>query len=700
MHLADTPAAGSISSGGVVKYFAFLSGILAFLLNLQVVAAPLDIPTYTWQPEGRTAAGIYVRGDVIWQKEPCSETEMSPTARLQKFPILKYKMLLKDKLDQHEGYYCWNMQLPEKYVGQLVHINLIRVFGKAKLWINYESVWTQATESEIPERLDFLYHVRSPLLRVEFSLTCGDSPLCGFRGAFKVRTELEGGQIEQRSRSLDFFAFAGLAFCFAYHFVFAFLRRRYNAAMMIAMMAFCLCVRIVLTGQGQLHNYFHIAESLYWRLEVLAVTILIPSTISMSRAIFLHDSSARIEKIAWIMAGSSTFLLMFATSSWFLPLMVITYLMIFMTVLSFCITIKNGLKNRRSATYIFAFTAITIIGSTVLEVLNTRVNIELSPGAHPMGFLLSSIIASVLFSKRISEAFTHAEEQEQNIHKMTSKLNEEIELFDQRIEERTQQISLLIQSLPTGIILINQDEEGRCRVNGSYSKFLTESLGIDVHDWPSFHKFLGLVHKDLTFANAAQLEQEFASILHDYAASDTRLRSIGPEQCTWKFHHASQRLDPVELRLVWVPIRDNESVSGIYLFLLDITHLTKLQREALRLDTEMGALVEIMHLTPQEARILKDGMDRSEWTKVQAIAREKNLGLLTRLVTQDGSAPAFAYYLNTLNLLFRSYFNENLATKFDLEEFLKHPLWAKHVPPHEYQAFLNTFIEAPRTRAS
>ncbi len=93
-------------------------------------------------------------------------------------------------------------------------------------------------------------------------------------------------------------------------------------------------------------------------------------------------------------------------------------------------------------------------------------------------------------------------------------------------------------------------------------------------------------------------------------------------------------------------------------------------------------------------------MDQSEWTKVQALAQEKHLDLLISLVNSDGTAPAFAYYVNTLNLLFRSYFNENLATKFDLEEFLRHPLWVKHLPAHEYQIFLNTFVEAPRTRAS
>lgn len=664
------------------------------------MAVPIEMPTYTWQPAGRNAAGIYVRGDVFWQKEPCSETERSPTARLQKFPILKYKMLLKDKIDQHEGYYCWNMQVPEQYVGQLVHINLIRVFGKAKLWINYESVWSQSTESEYPERLDFLYHVRSPLLRVEFSLTCGDSPLCGFRGAFKVRTEVEGGQKEQRSRSLDFFAFAGLAFCFAYHFVFAFLRRRYNAAMMIAMMAFCLCLRIVLTGQGQLHNYFRIHEAFYWRLEVLAVTVLIPSTISMSRAIFFHDSSARIEKFAWILAGLSIFGLLFAKSSWFLALMLITYLLIFMAIYSFYVTIRNGLKNRRSATYIFAVAAATIVGSTFLEVLNTRVNIELSPGSHPMGFLLSSIIASVLFSKRISEAFTRAEVQEQNIHKMTSKLNEDIALFDQRIEERTRQISLLIQSLPTGIVLINQDESGHLKVNGSYSRFLTEILGIAVRDWSSFYNFLAQVHKDLPFENSELLEQEFATVLRQNFDAEQSLRRLGPEYCTWNFHHAMPRRNPIDLRLVWVPIRDQEAISGIYLFLLDITHLTELQRESVRLETEVGALVELMRLSPQEARELKDKLDRFDNKGLQAIAGEKKLSLLSNLLSKEGKDPVLDHYKNTLNLLFRSYFNENLDAKFDLPGFLQHPAWAKHLSPAEYQMFLNTFIESSVTRAS
>lgn len=685
-----------------MKYWGFLSAILGLLMSFHALAANVEIPTYTWQPHGKQAAGIYVRGDVVWQSVPCSETERPTTARLQHFPIIKTRMLLGKAIDQYEGYYCWNMQVPEEYVGQLVHMSLIRVFGKSKLWINYESVWSQSNESDRPERIDFLYHVRSPILRVELSLACGESPLCGFRGSFKVRTELEGGQIEQRSRSLDFFAFAGLAFCFIYHFVFAFLRRRYNAAMMIALMSFCLCLRIILTGQGQLHTYFHMHEAFYWRIEVLTVNLLIPSTISMSRAIFPLDSSATIEKTAWTLAALAISLLTIAESSWFLPLMLITYVMIFMAIASFVITIKNGLKNHRSATAIFAVAALIITGSTGLEVLNTRVNIELIPGTHPMGFLLSSIISSVLFSKRISEAFAHAELQEQRINGMTSKLSEDIALFDQRIEDRTRTIRLLIESLPTGIILINSDDGGQLKVNGSYSKFLIDKLGVGVHDWPSFHAFLARLHKGRSLKSVHELEQDFATLLLQKESPEQVLQGLAPESCTLEVMAPSpKKVEALELRMVWVPIRNGDALLGVYLFVLDITSLTRLRREALRLETELGAMAELMQLSSGEAALLREALMKKDHKELHTLARDRNLHLLQTLMKRDEAGSAtLSSYRDTLDLLLRSFFKSATDPSFDLRAFLQHPLWLEHVSKDEYQRYRDVLLRDSTARAS
>jgi hypothetical protein len=512
--------------------------------------------------------------------------------------------------------------------------------------------------------------VRSPLLRVEFALNCGESPMCGFRGTFKVRTELEGAQIEQRSRSLDFFAFSGLAFCLIYHLAFSFLRRRYNAGFMIATMCLCLCLRILLTGQGQLHYYLGLTEEYYWRMEILIVYFLIPSTLSMSRAIFPLDSSARIEKVSWTLAMFAL-LLFVARSSWFLPLMLITYVMIFLTIISFILTIRNGLKNRRSATGLFAFTASIIVSSTFLEVLNTRVNIELVPGMHPMGFLLSSIIAAVLFSKRISEAFTHAEVQELDINQKTEKLQEDIALFDRRIEERTQSLRLLIESLPTGIILISKDASGLWKVNGSYSKFLTRTLDAGVTDWSSFLTFLKRLGPKLSCANAQELEAACVQILSHKEAD---FRSLTSDQCTWTFDDATR--PAVELRLAWIPIRSQEDVLGAYLFLFDVTSLTRIQRESLRIETEL---------------------DRQ---RLKNLALEKNLARLADILDQDESAALpIQYYRTTLDLLFQSYF-KNREAQYDLKAFLLHPIFREYLSPTDYQRCLEILDRPAALQAS
>ncbi|HET9238299.1 MAG TPA: 7TM diverse intracellular signaling domain-containing protein [Oligoflexus sp.] len=667
--------------------------LIPFFFSLTLLAAPQDIPTFTWEGQGAHAAGVYVRGDVYWQNVPCSEAEHTDNAKLRKFPLLKYKLLLGDKIKEHEGYYCWNMQLPEALVGQLVHISLIRVFGQGRLWINYEPIWSQSGHE--PERIDFLYHVRSPLLKVEFALTCGESPMCGFRGTFKVRTELEGPQIEQRSRALDFFAFSGLAFCFIYHVAFSFLRRRYNAGFMIATMSFCLCLRILLTGQGQLHYYLGISEEYYWRLEIFIVNLLIPSTISMSRAIFPLDAPARIERWSWGLACFSLALLVLAKSALFLPLMLITYIIIMMTIVSFILTVRSGLRSKRSATVLFAIAATTITSSTFLEVLNTRVNIELIPGMHPMGFLLSSIIASVLFSKRISEAFTHAEVQELDIKEKTEKLTEDIALFDRRIEERTMSLRLLIESLPTGIILISKDASGLWKVNGSYSRFLTATLGISVSDWNSFLVFLSRLGSRLPYKSASELEAACVQILSSKAAD---FHALTGDQYTWTFEDAGR--PAVELRLAWIPIRSQEDILGAYLFLFDVTSLTRIQRESLRLETELGALTELMSLNAADAGMLGEVWKNEDIAKLRELAQKKHLGLLTAILGKDEIASLeLQSYRTTLDLLFQSYF-KNREAQYDLKAFLLHPIWRDQLSPADYQRCLELLDRSASLQAS
>jgi hypothetical protein len=666
--------------------------LLPFLFSFKLLAAVQDIPTFTWQGQGTHAAGVYIRGDVYWQNVPCSEAEPTGQAKLTKFPLLKYKLLLGEKIKEHEGYYCWNMQLPEALVGQLVHISLIRVFGQGRLWINYEPVWSQSGHKA--ERIDFLYHVRSPLLKVEFALNCAESPMCGFRGTFKVRTELEGAQIEQRSRSMDFFAFSGLAFCFIYHLAFSFLRRRYNAGFMIAVMSFSLCFRILLTGQGQLQYYLGFTEEIYWRLEVFISYFLIASTISMSHAIFPLDSSVRIERLSWILALFSL-VLPVARSSWFLPLMLITYVLIVLAIISFVVTVRNGLKNGRSATFIFALSAAIITSSTFLEVLNTRGNIELVPGMHPMGFLLSSIISAVLFSKRISEAFTHAEVQELDIEKKTEKLTEDIALFDRRIEERTKSLRLLIESLPTGIILISRENAGDWKVNGSYSKFIRATLGFSVSDWSSFLTFLTRLGSKVSYGSARELEAACVQILN---SQDGDFRSLIADQCTWTFDDATRPL--VELRLAWIPIRSQDDILGAYLFLFDVTSLTRIQKESLRIETELGALTELMSLNAVDAATLRELWDRGERTRLYELAQEKNLGRLGAILGKGENASLeLQSYRTTLDLLFQSYFR-NRDAQYDLKAFLLHPIWRDHLSPTDYQRCLAILDRVPSQQAS
>lgn len=650
-------------------------------------------PVFEWQPTGEHAAGIYVRGSVLWQNTPCSQAASPTATHFQHFPSFKYTTLLKGKRDQYEGYYCWFMKIPEQYKNQLIHVSLIRVYGLANLSFNGETVWAQDSNEETAGRIDFLYHARSSLILAEFALKCGESPLCGFRGTFKVRAELEGTQIEQHARSLDFFAVAGLTFCFAFHMVFAFLRRRYNAAMMIALMAFALSLRIILTGQGQLHTMFRIPESIYWRLEVFAVLILIPSAISMSRAIFPDDASPRAEKLAWILSIAAMPPLVLAGPVWFIPLMLITYVLIFISIASFFITIKRGFKQRRTAVVTFTCTTIIIISSTFLEVLNARINIELIPGLHPMGFLLTSMIVSVLFATRISEAFSQAEVQEKNIQSMTHKLNQDIALFDQRIEESTRKLRLLIEALPTGIILINQSENGAWQVNGSYSQFLTRTLHFGVNSWSSFHKFLQRLGSATDISSPEQLEESMTALMqHQEPIVRDTLRNLVPERCVW-LREEDQGFMQLRLMLVLLPGAEG-LLQGAYLFVLDITQLVAIDQLAFKIEVEVGALTELMNLGKAEAQELLNAMEAKDEAHLMALAQKWSLVTLLRILRDtEHATTALTHYLDILVLLLRSYFKYERDQPFDLVKFLEHPIWKQELPSEDFQ-ILQQFIKS------
>ncbi|MFW7381911.1 MAG: hypothetical protein ACOH5I_24100 [Oligoflexus sp.] len=659
--------------------------IWSSLLSSRIIADSITPPVYHWQDKGSESAGVYVRGPVLWQSSPCNELADSTERREVHFPAFKYMQLIKKQLHLYEGYYCWNMEIPNQYIGELIHISLIRIYGITSLKINDELVWQQNHQPESSEALDLFYQVKQPIQHVEFHLKCGESPLCGFRGTFKARSALEGSFSNQRSRSLDFFALAGLAFCFAFHQVFAFLRRRYNAATMIAMMAFALCLRIILTGQGQLHHYITLSESVYWRLEVFAVILLIPSTISMSRAIFPLDASLRLERYSWILSGLALPALIFANSSFFIPLMLITYILICFSIAAFFLIIKRGFQNRRTSIITFSVTVIIILTSTFLEVLNARINIELIPGLHPLGFLTSSLIVSVLFASRISEAFTQAERQESEIKSMTRKLHEDITLFDQRIEERTKELRLLIESLPTGIILLNRDSNNDWQVNGAYSRFLRDTMGMSVNDWPSFYTLIKRLNPDSILQDADALRFVFHTFENKNHFILHELQQLVPERSQWKKQdHNPDTQESLHLRLIWVPIHNKQELIGVYLFITDITQLITLEKSAKKVEVELGAINELMQLQLEEAENLQQTIQNLDEPKLSELTERYYLPVLKSILTSHDHQ-SFPHYQQVLSLLMRSYFTRNEELSFNLKLFLQHPIWQKYLSLEDLQ---------------
>lgn len=641
---------------------------LAFLMLFTSNVSAAELSTFIWD-QNVQGEGLQITGPLTWNPTAC---DFQTVNQLHDFPIFSYKGPSGKPRKDATGAYCFQIQVPPEMLGRMLHISMIRIFGNAELLINQNLVWQQ-NSSTGPKRLSVLHDVESQVLQVELRLRCNEAPNCGWRGNLHVRDQRQGTRSDLMHYSYDLLAVAGILACFFYHLIFALLRRRSSTALFLSFNALALILRLVLSGQGQLHYFLQLSESWYWRLETLAVLIVLPSSISLVRSVFEEETPQLLPTLGWVIGlTASAFLLLDARIFPFLLLWV--YVLVFLNFYQAAIVAIRALRHKRSGSMIFVVSSLITFVSTTFEVLNARLNFEMHTAVQPISYLMAMIFQSVLLATRINDAFVLAEQQESEIKNLREKIEIEIRSLDQKILERTTELRTIFQSISTGILWISCNEQGELEISSEYSDYLRETIGFDIQSWHEMHFFLRRLRLPDLPRSGKELAQWFQQqIMHKDALDQALENRLGGLK-------VFDDLDRVKhLKFKWVPIVEENRVTELFIFVFDVSLSIELEALALYKGMEIEALRELAALPPALIEELHQVLVKPSLPVLRRFASDHQLQHLEQALfhPQSEAHPDkfMQAYRRVVVLLADRQSQAHQQKHFDLDHFLHLPDW-------------------------
>lgn len=644
--------------------------LITFILWVPALKA-VPLSNYVWDAAAERH-GIDIAGQLAWDPNACDFGKADFEAHA--FPVFSNKGPSGKPQKNATGAYCLTVQLPPERMATMLHLSMIRIFGTAELWINQQRVWHQ-NSSTGPRRLNLLHEVTSERLQIELRLRCNEAPSCGFRGSLHIREARQGTRSDLLHYSYDLLAVTGIVACLFYHLIFAFLRRRSSTAIFLSINAIALMMRLVLAGHGQLHYFLDIKETWYWRLETLAVYLLLPSTISLVKTVFEKEAPQYLSTLGWVTAGAASVFLVLEARI-FLFLLIIVYVLILFNLINYFITVPRAVRNRRSGAIILVVSAVTTFVSTLFEVLNTRLNIEMHSAVQPMSYLAVMIFQSVLLATRINDAFTLAEQQESEIKILKEKIEVEIRSLDHRILERTAELRTIFQSISTGILWISRNEQNVLCISSEYSDYLRKTVGFDIQAWHEMHFLLRRMRIPDMPRSGREIAVWFEQQMERADDLDRSLeRMLGGLR-------VFDDLDCVKhLKFKWIPIVEDGRVTELFIFVFDVSPSIELQNLAQYKAREIEALRELTGLQPALLEEFHQVFGSPNLPAIRLFARAHQLQhleqALTTLQNEEQLTQFIQVYRRVLGLLAERQVRARQRTPFDYEQFLQLPDWQK-----------------------
>ncbi|WP_141733470.1 7TM-DISM domain-containing protein [Oligoflexus tunisiensis] len=645
----------------------FLLALILYGILSSGMARGAGLSTFVW--DSGTEA-LEIQGPLSWSAARCDFTQTAYDVR--NFPIFSNKGPSGKPVKDPTGSYCFEIQLPSAMRGQMLHFSLIRLFGNAELLINQQRVWHQNSTTG-PQRLALLHEADSDRLQVELRLQCNESPSCGFRGLLHVRDQRQGARAELVHLSFELLAVTGIAACLFYHLVFAFLRRRSSTAFFLSFNAMTLILRLVLTGQGQLQYVLGLSESWYWRLELISVLVLLPSTLSLVRSVFETEAPPLLPTLGWSICGAASLFLVLDARI-FPFLLIIAYAMVFLNVYNFAVVGTRAVQNRRTGAIVFIICALTTVISTLFESMNARMNVEMHTAVQPLSYLATMIFHSVLLATRINDAFNLAEQQETEITSLKERIESEILSLDQKILERTTELRTIFQSISTGILLIKSNEQDELQISSAYSDHLQQTIGFEIEAWHELHAFF----RRMRLPHLPPGGQELAAAFREHMQSPRALDVFLEEKLGGLrvFQGAGERVK--HLKFKWIPIMDADRVKELFLFVFDVSASIAMQELAESKALEIEALRELTALAPERLAALDKDMGRPSLPHMQLLALQHELPALQHALDQPFNAAQLQRFLRAYHKVLALLAERQKRAShqpFQLEGFLHLPDW-------------------------
>ncbi|MFW7381705.1 MAG: 7TM diverse intracellular signaling domain-containing protein [Oligoflexus sp.] len=205
----------------------------------------------------------------------------------------------------------------------------------------------------------------------------------------------------------------------------------------------------------------------------------------------------------------------------------------------------------------------------------------------PFGVCCYALFQSLVVAKRFNQAFLKVEEGERTIRQLNTELEKHIFKLDEMVEDKTRDISLMLNTIKQGIFTIGIDGN----ISSEHSSFLNELLEKSDTELSkqNFYQFLD-EHTSLT--------KEDISVIH--SAIDVSLQSEefnfhANSHCLPQRIYFNKNHEKI-LDIDWTPVIDEKSsaVIKVLVCLRDVTDLENLRETAAQKDLELNILLELL----------------------------------------------------------------------------------------------------------
>jgi HPt (histidine-containing phosphotransfer) domain-containing protein len=582
-------------------------------LGLWLVSHPgfavvLDLSA--WNPEEEPSTTLDGDWDFYWGRLWKPEDFQNGRVKMEPLAFPIPKVWNKAEVNgiqlkaNHYATYRATIQWPEGLVQtrQVLTLSIAGMPGAYKLWIDGVLAIdagrvARKEKREIPSVGGFFYTFVPETTTSEIVLQASSFHHRdgGTWWPIKVGLSDHVHKVHNAGVALDGFTLSCLFIMAFYHFALWLMRPQYRAPLVFAIFSGVIAIRAGVSGFGDLHIlvFPSMPHHLQKIMEYGGLYLGIPAYYSFVRELYPEEFSLAMKRILWFIGG------VFFLTTLILPVRIFTdfieyyQALALVAIVIMCVHFYHAVRKKRDGI------GLLLLGSSILffsggnDILHAHRIAPIPTMIFPYGLFLMILLQAILLGRRFSRAFQAVEVSEKQIQSLNAELQNQNEILDSLVEEKTRDIRSIMKNIKQGIFTIIG--EGT-RLGNEFSDHLRSMVGApNLKGGDSLDAVL-----DKADLNRDRMNQ-IRTVLSNTVGED----SIAFEVNAHLLPREIRLLREGEARLLeldWSAIENehNGLVEKVLVSLRDVTDLRQLQEESRKSQEELQLIGEVLNVPTEK----------------------------------------------------------------------------------------------------